>query len=209
MKTTIDRSLTQAQWNALRYPVQLYPLSEAEGGGYLATIPLLGEATCAADGETVEEALQNLEEYRRSLFEIVKNSQQPLPLPPERPDEERKARPAGKWLMRATPELHAALQKAATREGVSFNTYCALCLERGLATESVGQVLQAEFAALKSALIEEMQSAVRLEVRSQFFLLQSDLSFARAKTAFEAAEISVTTPRLALVPLSEKELLAA
>ena len=39
------------------YPLELRPLSEAEGGGWLITWPDL--PGCMSDGETAEEALEN------------------------------------------------------------------------------------------------------------------------------------------------------
>lgn len=43
--------------DALDYPVVIRPLSQDEGGGYLATFPDL--PGCMSDGETPEEALKN------------------------------------------------------------------------------------------------------------------------------------------------------
>ena len=129
MSKTIDRALSRQQWDDLRYPISLQALTEEEGGGWFATIPLLGEATCAADGETIEEALANLEELRRSLYEVVITSKHPIPLP--QAATEKKDKPAGKWLMRASTELHGRLQEGAAEAGVSFNTYCVECLSRG------------------------------------------------------------------------------
>ena len=44
----------------LDYPVQIEPLSAADGGGYLATVPAL--PGCMSDGETPEEALHNVQD---------------------------------------------------------------------------------------------------------------------------------------------------
>ena len=46
-------------------------LSPDEGGGYTATIPLLGAKTFVGDGETPEEALQNLEDIKRQLIPVL------------------------------------------------------------------------------------------------------------------------------------------
>ena len=84
MKTT--KTVTKQYWDALRYPISLHPLSEEEGGGWLATIPLLGEAAFMADGETAPEALESLEALRRDLYEDVIASGQPIPLPQDAPE---------------------------------------------------------------------------------------------------------------------------
>ncbi len=44
----------------LEYAVRIEPLTESDGGGYLATVPDL--PGCISDGETPEEALKNVQE---------------------------------------------------------------------------------------------------------------------------------------------------
>ena len=44
----------------LDYPVEIKKLSRKDGGGYLASIPQLGEKAFRADGSNVKEALRNL-----------------------------------------------------------------------------------------------------------------------------------------------------
>ena len=53
----------------LNYEVQIRKLSESEGGGYFAEIPLLGNAAYNADGETKWEAINNLNHIKRYLFQ--------------------------------------------------------------------------------------------------------------------------------------------
>jgi antitoxin HicB len=45
---------------ALDYPVKIERLPPEDGGGYLATVPLL--PGCMSDGETPEEALRNVQD---------------------------------------------------------------------------------------------------------------------------------------------------
>jgi antitoxin HicB len=52
----------------LEYPVVIRWLSDGEGGGYVASIPLLGEHAFTAAGDTVEEALRILEDVKRDHF---------------------------------------------------------------------------------------------------------------------------------------------
>ena len=132
--------LSHDEWIALRYPVVLRELSLEEGGGWLATIPMLGEAGFAADGETPEEAVASLSQLRRDLYETVMNSGQPIPLPCDVSDEIKM--PSGKWMMRTLPKFHAELQEAAKASGVSFNAYCTYCLGRGHAVSSVAAVVE-------------------------------------------------------------------
>lgn len=193
MSKTIDSTLTQQQWEELRYPINLRALTEEEGGGWFVTIPLLGEATCAADGDTIEEALANLEEYRRSLYEVVIASKHPIPLPTAVTEKE--AKPSGKWAMRASSELHAQLQKGAREAGISFNTYCIECLGRGHDAHAAANAVRENFAALKTDLIREVRDQLCREARDEMRLaaqvVAEDLSFERARTAFFEAEIEV------------------
>jgi len=53
----------------LRYAIQIMPIPEEEGGGYSACIPELGKWAFVGDGDTIEEALRNLEEVKRDYFE--------------------------------------------------------------------------------------------------------------------------------------------
>lgn len=56
---------------ALRYPVLVQELAPEEGGGYMATIPLLGSSTFVADGETAADAIAALDRLRRHLIPIL------------------------------------------------------------------------------------------------------------------------------------------
>ncbi|NPV12708.1 MAG: hypothetical protein HPY57_13055 [Ignavibacteria bacterium] len=57
----------------LRYPVRIKKIPENEGGGYCAWIPTFGENCLVADGQTWNQAIDNLnklkEAYIIELFE--------------------------------------------------------------------------------------------------------------------------------------------
>ncbi len=54
----------------LEYMVRIEPLSEDDGGGYLAIVPDL--PGCMSDGDTPEEALVNVQEAIVSWLEFEK-----------------------------------------------------------------------------------------------------------------------------------------
>lgn len=58
----------------LLIPVEVEPLDE---GGYLATCQVI--QGCHAEGETVAEALENLEDAARNLLELRREDGLPLP----------------------------------------------------------------------------------------------------------------------------------
>lgn len=63
----------------LAYKIELTPLSKADGGRYLATIPLL--KGCHSDGRTPDEAIKNLREAQRAWFESALKNGDPIPVP--------------------------------------------------------------------------------------------------------------------------------
>lgn len=64
---------------ALDYPVQIERLPPQDGGGYLATVPLL--PGCMSDGETPEEALSNVQDAIAAWIEAAKAWGRPVPEP--------------------------------------------------------------------------------------------------------------------------------
>jgi antitoxin HicB len=66
----------------LEYAVRIERLADADGGGYLATVPDL--PGCMSDGDTPEEALRNVQEAIESWIEAAKewNEDIPKPSPP-------------------------------------------------------------------------------------------------------------------------------
>ncbi len=54
----------------LNYPIEILKIPADEGGGYYACIPQLGRDVFLGDGETVEEAMNNLQRVKKEWFEI-------------------------------------------------------------------------------------------------------------------------------------------
>lgn len=154
--------LTREAWNALRYPIEVRALSEAEGGGWLAHIPLLGKGLFMAHGETAAEAIERLEAQRRDLYDTVVASGAPIPLPTE--DEEPPA--SGKWLQRASPSLHAELRRAAEQEGVSFNSLCEGLLIKALYLRSAEDA----FGRMAEGILDDMRFRIAREARAARYL---------------------------------------
>ena len=53
----------------LPYKVVIESISEKDGGGFVAYLPELGRYTVVSDGNTVEEALQNMNKIKEALLE--------------------------------------------------------------------------------------------------------------------------------------------
>jgi predicted RNase H-like HicB family nuclease len=61
------------------YKVVIEPLSEEDGGGFLATVPEL--PGCMSDGETREEALRNVEDAIATWLYCAEKMGQEIPQP--------------------------------------------------------------------------------------------------------------------------------
>lgn len=74
--------MKHTEYSALDYPVEIRRLPTEEGGGYVACIPMLGRWTVQAVGDTVEEALELLEEVKDAVFAYLKEQGIAIPDPP-------------------------------------------------------------------------------------------------------------------------------
>jgi len=110
--------------SSISYPVILKPLTEEEGGGFLAEIPDL--PGCQADGETIEEALHELEDAMTSWIKTAQEFNDPIPEPST------SDKFSGQWRIRVPKSLHASLALRAQQEGVSLNLLAATLLAEGL-----------------------------------------------------------------------------
>ncbi|PPD57885.1 type II toxin-antitoxin system HicB family antitoxin [Dehalogenimonas etheniformans] len=103
------------------YPVTIEAAPE---GGYFAQIEDL--PGCYSQGETVEEAIQMIEEARRLWLEVACEEGIDIPEPRSGGDY------SGKILLRAPKNLHRALGRIADKEGVSLNQYLVATLSKAV-----------------------------------------------------------------------------
>ena len=106
----------------LRYKINLEPIPDEEGGGYVASIPELGEKAFRAEGDSAKEALFNLEEVKRDLFQDYLNSGVTIPEP------KRPLGYSGKFVVRIEPRWHKHAAEMAELRGESLNQYVVNCL---------------------------------------------------------------------------------
>ena len=64
------------------YPINLSPIPEDEGGGYLVTFPDL--PGCIADGDTVEEAISEARDAFAAWMAAVQEDKGKIPVPKHR-----------------------------------------------------------------------------------------------------------------------------
>ena len=104
---TIDKDL--AYFLKVKYPISV---QEGPKGGYFVTHPDLDG--CMAEGETVDEAIENLADARELWIESRLERGHPVPEPA---DEEY----SGRISLRMAPSLHASLSRIADRRDISLN----------------------------------------------------------------------------------------
>ena len=62
----------------LRCPVLIEPLSEEDGGGFLATVPDL--PGCMSDGETPAEAIENVQDAIEEWLDLARKLSREIPV---------------------------------------------------------------------------------------------------------------------------------
>jgi len=103
----------------LNYPIEIKKLTRDEGGGYVAFIPQLGRNTFVGDGETIEEALVDLNDTKKIWFETFLEQGRSIPDPVDEDNDDF----SGRFVVRVPKKLHALLARHAKKEGTSLNQY--------------------------------------------------------------------------------------
>jgi predicted RNase H-like HicB family nuclease len=101
----------------LKYPTQLTEIPAEDGGGYLIEIPLL--KGCVSDGETITEALKNIEEAKEEWFTYMLENNLSIPEPADI------SKYSGKFVVRIPKSLHKTISEQSRLEGLSLNQYVA------------------------------------------------------------------------------------
>lgn len=114
--------MAKAKAKQTEYAIMVEPLTDADGGGWLATVPAL--PGCMGDGPTPEAALADAEAAIAEWHDAARKLGRDVPGPAS----------LGQWRQRVPRSLHEKLKFVAAREGVSLNAYVANVL-----AESVGR----------------------------------------------------------------------
>lgn len=103
------------------YAINIAPILEEEGGGYLVTLPDL--PGCIADGETIDTAIAEARDAFTAWAMAEREDKGELPPPKTY---------SGQFVQRIPKTLHMRLAKRAASEGVSLNQLAATLLAQGL-----------------------------------------------------------------------------
>ncbi|MEN6520085.1 MAG: toxin-antitoxin system HicB family antitoxin [Armatimonadota bacterium] len=119
----MDRALDY--YLSLDYPVEIKRIDESLGGGYLASIPCLGSQAFVGDGDTPQEAYENLMVAKAEIFKDYLQSGIRIMEPPDVSQYEDYS---GKLVLRMPRELHARLALAAKANDASLNQFIVYAL---------------------------------------------------------------------------------
>ncbi|HNR13828.1 MAG TPA: toxin-antitoxin system HicB family antitoxin [Thermodesulfobacteriota bacterium] len=108
---------------SLPYRMEIIPIPEHEGGGFMARIPQFGALGIVGDGDTPQEALENLAIHKRERFQQYLEEEREIP-EPEYDDDDY----SGKLVVRLPKFLHRELAQHARKNGISLNQYLSTLL---------------------------------------------------------------------------------
>jgi len=123
----------------LPWEIKIKRIPEEEGGGWVASIPLLGEWTCIGDGDTREEALKELDERLKKIIKDYLKKGIEIPEPKE--EEEKNKEYSGRILLRIPAQLHYILAKQAELNKMSLNSYLVYLLSLNLGLDFITKQL--------------------------------------------------------------------
>ena len=101
------------EYMAIPYKIEIVP--DADEGGFVARLPEL--PGCVTVGETVGDALANIEDAKRAWIEAAVEDGQNIPKPLSLDDY------SGQFKLRIPKSLHRSLAEHAREEGTSMNQY--------------------------------------------------------------------------------------
>jgi len=101
------------------YPVEIRPLSDDDGGGFIAIVPDL--PGCISDGKTMDEALHEVVDAIESWISVAKEFGDPIPVP-DALDTVNYLIP-GDLVAKIPAKLYAKLSMKAKQDGVSLDIF--------------------------------------------------------------------------------------
>lgn len=106
----------------MKLPYRLELVEDPDEGGYVALYPDL--PGCLTVGETVEKAIDNARDAKRTWFEAALEDGAEIWEPKSLESY------SGQFKIRMPRSLHRSLAEHAQREGISMNQYCIYLLSR-------------------------------------------------------------------------------
>ena len=124
----------------LPYKMEITVIPKEKGGGFEAAIPDLGRYAFVGQGDTIEDAIKDLEETKRENFKNLLMKKVDIPEPDSSTREYR-----GEFLIRMPKFLHKELAEAAQENGISLNQYMNYLLINNYRIAQIGELLYTGF----------------------------------------------------------------
>jgi antitoxin HicB len=135
---------------SLSYPYEL--VLDQDQGGYFARHPDL--PGCTAEGDSPQEAVENLDESRRLWIEARLDGGYSIPEPAS--EEYR-----GRISLRIPPSLHASLARSSARRDMSLNQLLTVILSEWAGGVSVSDRVEEQLSVLRTTLLAAEAMTVR------------------------------------------------
>ncbi len=121
------------------YKFNVYPLSEADGGGYYAEVPEL--PGCMASASTLEDTINLLKEAIESWIQVTEEKGKKVP----NPSFYEESMPSGRFSVRISKSSHRKLLEIADKENESLNGIVSKFLDQMIAFDSIDNLLESKY----------------------------------------------------------------
>ena len=133
MKVNSEESAVKININELiKQPYNIIIQQDLDGCYYAKVEELDG---CFAEGQTAQEAWENIQDSMKNWMEIAQEMNVPIPLPKSNQETEY----SGKYLLRMPKKLHKELTMTAEEEGISLNLLMVNLLSSRLSFQRIEQ----------------------------------------------------------------------
>lgn len=153
------------------YRIEIKGIPEEEGGGFVASLPQFGQSGIIADGDTPEEAIQELERVKELRFKYYLDEGLEVPLPV---DELLDDDFSGRFVTRVPSFLHRELAAEAKKCGVSVNLLVNNLLSSGLERKSTFSYVEEIKQAVES--LKENICDLKYNIESKSYIKLPSLS---------------------------------
>ena len=127
------------------YTIEVVPIPQEKGGGFMARLPELGRLAIIGDGDSIQEAIADLEISKRELFAEYLKEGVKIPEPSKKEESY-----SGKFVLRVPKSLHRDLVTDAKDNGMSLNHYCSYLLTANLERNVINEKINNCMAELKT-----------------------------------------------------------
>jgi predicted RNase H-like HicB family nuclease len=174
MKVNSEESAVKININELiKQPYNIIIQQDLDGCYYAKVEELDG---CFAEGQTAQEAWENIQDSMKNWMEIAQEMNVPIPLPKSNQETEY----SGKYLLRMPKKLHKELTMTAEEEGISLNLLMVNLLSSRLSFQRIEQKIT-DLCATSNSIKQGMGWIVNQHANQGNVVTTSTYNFGRSK----------------------------